>query len=321
MDNKVKVALYGSNGHQIAIYMDDNPYAELVAVCDYGKEKLPDALKDKGSIKEYASLDEMLEDQEIELISLCSAKRSDQAEDTIKCLKHGKHVYAEKPCALTETDLDRIIQTSRSTGKIFHEMASTAFEQPYLQMQKIIREGTIGNVVQVLAQKSYPYHENRPKDEKIDGGLMCQVGVHATRFVEHVTGLKITEIISMETDIENHGHGDLRSASAMMMRLENGGIASIISNYLNPPAFPSWGNETLRVFGTKGFIEAVDGGTRKRLVLNDKDCGEFEITEKLPQFHDMIFMEIRGEYTMPLSLEDEIHPTRMVIRAKEQLTK
>lgn len=43
-------------------------------------------------------------------------------------------------------------------------------------------------MVQVIAEKSYPYHERRPRDEDVDGGLILQCGVHAMRFVEHVAG-------------------------------------------------------------------------------------------------------------------------------------
>ena len=36
-------------------------------------------------------------------------------------------------------------------------------------------------------------------------------------------------------------------------------------NYLNLPVSKLRNNETLRIFGTKGFVESTDGGTRTRL--------------------------------------------------------
>lgn len=317
---KIKIGIYGNNGHQIQGILTNNPKAELIAVAAFEINHLPEELKNGKNIRHYNTLDEMLFDSEAEIISLCSPVRAEQASDALKCLKSGKHVYAEKPCALTENDLDKIIKTASETGKIFHEMAGTAFDQPYLSMGRIVKSGVLGTIIQVLAQKSYPYHNGRPQDEKIDGGLFCQAGVHAARFIEHVAGVKIKEIYAIETNLGNPDkNGGLKMASACMMKLENGGIASFIANYLNPPSFGSWGNEALRIFGDKGFVESVDGGTRTRLVLNEKDMGSIDVSEPSVDYFDMFLDELNGEFKMPFSLEDELHPTRMLIRAKEAI--
>ena len=316
---KIGVGIYGSNGHQIQWLLKNNPRAELAAVAAFDAAALPDDYSNKQNIRHYGTLDEMIHDPNVEIISLCSPVRANQANDAVKCLKNGKHVYAEKPCALSESDLDRIIRTASETGKIFHEMAGTAFEQPYLSMRKLVQSGVLGTVVQVLAQKSYPYHDNRPQDEKIDGGLFCQVGVHAARFIEHVACVRIKDIYAIETDLSNPvENGGLKMAASCMMTLENGGVASFIANYLNPPAFGSWGNEHLRIFGSHGFIESVDGGVHTRLVLNGKDMGEIDVSERSADYFEMFLDELNGG-VMPFSLEDELHPVRMVIRAKEAL--
>jgi predicted dehydrogenase len=313
---RIKTGIYGSNGHQIHRLLENHAKAELVAVCAFSKEHLPGNLQNKQDVKYYETLDEMLKDPEIELVSLCSPVRAEQADDAVKCLRSGKHVYAEKPCALSEQDLDKIIKTAEETGKKFHEMAGTAFEQPYLSARELVKSGTLGTIVQVLAQKSYPYHDRRPQNELIDGGLTCQAGVHAARFIEHVAGIRIKDISAVETNLSNpDANGGLQIAASCMMRLENGGVAVFIANYLNPPTFGSWGNESLRIFGNQGFLEIVDGGKRTRLVLNERDMGEIKVIEPSVDYFDMFIDELNGG-TMPLTLEDELHPTRMVIRAK-----
>ena len=313
---KIGIGIYGNNGHQINGLLTNHPKAELVAAAAFNTASLPEEFRNSENIRNYSTLDEMLRDQDVELISLCSPVRAEQADDAVKCLRSGKHVYAEKPCALSESDLDRIIKTSSETGKIFHEMAGTAFDQPYSAMRRIVKSGVIGTVIQVLAQKSYPYFDSRPQDERIDGGLLCQAGVHAARFIEHVAGVKIENIYGMETNLGNPKQGGLKMASSCMMKLENGGIAIFIANYLNPPTFGSWGNEALRIFGSKGFVESVDGGKRTRLVLNEKDMGPIDVSEPPADYFDMFLNELDGSAKMPFSLEDELHPTRMVIRAK-----
>jgi hypothetical protein len=136
------------------------------------------------------------------------------------------------------------------------------------------------------------------------------------RFVEHVAGVKVAEIAAVETQLGNPGDGDLRMATSLMIRLANGGVASVLCNYLNPPAFGPWGNETLRIFGTEGFVEAVDGGTKTRLVLNEEDRGPLDLSRPNRSYLDLYLASLTGPSLMPMALEDEVHPTRMLIRAK-----
>lgn len=317
MQKKIRVGIYGTNGHQVTHRLVNHPRAILHAAAGIKTESLKDI---EPAPRICESLSSMLADKEVELVSLCSPLRSGQAREAIQCMEAGKHVYAEKPCAMTEKELDLLIETSVRLKVRFHEMAGTAFEQPYRAIRELVAAGTVGTVVQVLAQKSYPYMDSRPQDEDVDGGLLLQVGIHAARFVEHVAGVKIAEIDAVETKLGNPKPGNLRMAGSMNIRLENGGVASVLSNYLNPRAFTSWGNETLRIFGTKGFVEAVDGGTKTRLVLGEKDCGQIEIKEKPLDYFDMYIDSLLGKGKMPLSLEDELHPLRMLIRCRENLS-
>jgi len=314
---RIGVAIFGLNGHQVHRALIGHPRAVLVAGGACRREDLPSEMPDRDTIPCYATLDDLLEDDRIDLVSLCSPRRADQARHAIKCLEKGKHVYAEKPCATTEGDLDAIIETAGRTGRTFHEMAGTAFDQPYFAMRNLVRAGTIGDVVQVFAQKSYPYMDARPQDEAVDGGLICQNGVHALRFVEQVGGKRISLISAIETSYGNPKPGGLMMASAMNMTLEGGGIATAIANYLNSNEFGSWGNEVLRIFGTLGFVEATRGGRSTHLYLAEKDCGPLDATGPGYDWFGGVLDDIEGRSSLPVDLEGELHPTRMAIRAKK----
>ncbi len=310
---KVGVGLYGSNGHQIRpAKFVDHPHASLVAVA--GLRQNPPS----ENVKRYASLDELLADPAVELVSLCSPRRADQARDAIRCLEAGRHVYAEKPSALTEADLNLILAAAKRAGKQFHEMAGTAFTPHYGAMRKLVREGAIGSVVQVFVQKSYRYGQQRAQDEAIDGGMFLQAGVHAARLVEHVTGVRIKTLTGAETRFGSPESGAGKTASTAQLTLENGGLGTIILNYLNPAGTPlPHGNETLRIFGTKGFIESDEGGARTRLVTQGK-------VEPLPRvagidYFDAVVANLAAGVPMPLTLEEELNPLRVLLRAKENL--
>lgn len=312
----VGIGLYGVNGHQIQHLLENQPRACLVAIAGMPRSALLPSQQKNQTIREYATLSELISDIEVELISLCSPRRSEQAKDSMECLKAGKHVYAEKPCATTEKDLDRLMEIASCGPAQFREMGGTMFHQPYLAIRKIIQAGTIGEVIQVFGQKSYPYHDNRPQDEDVDGGLIRQAAIHTVRCIEHVACVRVSEVVAYDTGLGNPRSGGLKMAATLMMRLENGGVAAIVANYLNPAGVRCWANDHLRIFGTRGFVETVDEGTRTRLVVGDQDLGPISMAEPNLDYLEAYLKSLRGEGDMPLSLVEELHATRVVIRAK-----
>lgn len=321
MNEKIKLGLWGSNGHQIHQKVENNNSVEIIAYgafneahTSYIKEKHPNA-------KFCESYQDLLNTQGLELISLCSPKRCEQANDAIAALEKGISVYAEKPCATNEADLDKILSCAKTSSGVFHEMAGTIFDQPYWDMAKKVQEGLIGEVIQVCAQKSYPMHSRRPLNEDIDGGQIMQNGVHAMRFIEHTTNLQANTITATETGLGEHRpESDLKMAAALMGNLENGAVFSANINYLNQPGLGRWGNEVVKVFGSKGYIESIDSGNRVQIVLGDEAPHLLETKDSAPNFLDLVLSHVRGQNNFPFDLETELHPTRMVIKAKNSIS-
>ena len=237
-------------------------------------------------------------------------------------MQAGKHVYAEKPAAFTQAKLDEILAAAKVNNCEFHEMADSIFVEPYWQMKEIVQSGKIGEVVQVYVQKSYPLNINsRPQDENIDGGLVKQAGIHAVRFLEHITGIKVKYVKTASTHLGNitPDHG-LTTASSWIMNLENGGVASACINYLNPKSFPTWGNEAVRIFGTKGMIEITDGGKHTHLYTENEDVGDFrDKNSQCTDFFTLLAKHLLYGEPMPMSSEEELHPLRVVIQAFENV--
>lgn len=323
MDRKLNIGLYGSAGHQIGLkdYENETRIAAVCAVSDAFREALVQA--GKSGFKVYETLEEMLLDEEIDLISLCSPQRSLQEEDAIKCLNAGKHVYAEKPAAFTEDGIEKILDAAKKAGKEFHEMADSIYTEPYWSVRKAVREGKVGEVVQVYVQKSYPLNaDTRPQNEEKDGGLIRQAGIHAIRFLEHITGIWVEDVKVCQTHLGNINPNEgLFTASSWMMTLSNGGVASACINYLNPRGFGKWGNESVRIFGTEGMIEITDGGRHTHLYTKESDEGEIDTSfSDCKDFFLQIVKHLKYGDPLPTTQEDELHPLRVVIRAFDSAT-
>lgn len=311
----LNVGLYGMNGHQIHQALVAHPGARVVATAGLCPDVLPPALQSDATIRHHATLDSLVSDPAVDLVSLCSPRRADQGGDAIKALRAGKHVLAEKPCAVTEAELDLILTAARENGRIFREMADTAFNAPYFAMREIVRSGRLGEIVQVIADKSYPWFRERAQDEALDGGIIAQNAIHALRFVEHVAGTPIAAIQAVETTLGNPVEGGgLRMAASLLLRLKNHGVASLAANYLNPRGTGIWGCEGLKILGTAGFVESREGGRWTRLVIGDIDHGALPILPA-PHWLDDFFALIVYRRPMVLTLEQALSPTRWALRA------
>jgi len=320
MSDKLKVACYGSNGHQIVGRLGDHPRAELVAVAEVAASNLEQHLgADRaGAVRQEADLSALISAADVDLISLCSPRRDEQFGHTLRCLRAGKHVLAEKPAVLTVEDLERLHEIIRSSDAEFRQMGSSGQEHVLSAMRKLVDQGRLGEIVQVYAMKSYPYHDGRPQDVGVDGGLIRQAGIHGVRFMQWATGLHAVRACGVETKLGNRKGGGLVMAASVALELGSGAVGVLTCNYLNPRGTGTWGNEQFRVHGTEGMVEAVDGFTRSRMVIGESAPEPIpDVAERCPDFLDAYVDYLLDGTPMPYSLEEDLYALRTVIRAQD----
>ena len=97
---KLRIAIVGcgriSKNHILSIQSYKDEF-QLVAVCDINKNARQVTSK-AYAVKGYADMAVMLENEELDLISLCSPSGC-HPEQTILAAKHGLNVISEKPMA------------------------------------------------------------------------------------------------------------------------------------------------------------------------------------------------------------------------------
>ncbi len=300
------IAIYGGNGHQINEDMIKEAGGVLTGICEADADKFPGAAV-------YKSAEDMLSDERVSLVSVCAPLRSEQYGIIAACLNARKHVYAEKPSVMTTEELDSLLVLADKTGLIFCEQNFVTMDVPYNKALEIVSSGVLGDIVQVFAQKSYPYGDWRPQDERKDGGLIMQNALYGLRFIEHIAGMKITALSAIETGYGNPRDGGLMMAASIQMRLANGGIGTVVANYLNQPGTGVWGNEELRIFGTKGYLR-TDMQNGSVYVYTD-GVQEYPFERGVRQL-TVLADCIKAGKPYPIPPERLTHPTRLAILAK-----
>ena len=108
MEKKVRIGIIGCGGiangkHMPALKAVDG--CEMVAFCDIIIERAQAAAEKFGveGAKAYADYKELLKDESIDVIHVCTPNRS-HSFITVDALEAGKHVMCEKPMAINSAE-------------------------------------------------------------------------------------------------------------------------------------------------------------------------------------------------------------------------
>lgn len=192
---QVRIGLIGVTGRGgIAKYWH-NPDGKSVVVggADIVPEKLEQFRqtinKEAFITKDYM---ELLTRDDIDAIAIASPDYCHE-EHAVAALQAGKHVFCEKPLAITVEGCDRILQTWKQSGK--HLMVG--FNMRYMNMirtmKEIVDSGVIGEVKAVWVRHfigrggNYYYHDWHGNSRNTTS-LLLQKGSHDIDVIHWITG-------------------------------------------------------------------------------------------------------------------------------------
>ena len=204
------------------------PQAEVVAAYSRNREAM-DAFCKKWSIpKQYAELDDLLADPEIDIIYLATPHIV-HFEHTRKALLAGKHVLCEKPMAMDAQETRVLVELAREKKVFFMEALWTKFFPLHVWLRELLGSGRMGTVYNVMVDFSYhdPYdYSKRFFRRDLGGGAMRGAGIYPLVMATMVFGAMPSEILSMA---DMRSEVDLRSAA--LLRFPCGGTAEIYTGF------------------------------------------------------------------------------------------
>src|SRR3954453_11540606 len=159
-EKSVRVAVVGLGfmGGMHVAGLQSVPGAQLVAVYSRDERKLSGDLSEVGgnlsgagggydfsSLKKYRSLEDLLNDPEIDAVDICLPTNL-HADVTVAALLAGKDVLVEKPMALDLDSSLRMLEASRSTSRILMVAHVLRFFPAYQVLSDFIGSGQYGSV-------------------------------------------------------------------------------------------------------------------------------------------------------------------------------
>ncbi|KAA0965553.1 Gfo/Idh/MocA family oxidoreductase [Sporosarcina sp. ANT_H38] len=269
---KVGVIGVGSISEMHILPYSENKEVELVALCDIHEERLAEKGKLFGVSQLYTNYQELLNNKEIEAVSICTWNNS-HAEIAIAALEAGKHVLVEKPLSMTVEEALAVEVAANKSGKT----AQVGFVRRHADNVKILKafidNDELGEIY--YAKASYLRRLGNPggwfsDQTKSGGGPLIDLGVHVVDIMWYLMGKPRPVSVSGNTyhRLGNRSHienlssykaadydptlNDVEDLTNALIRFENG--ASLFFDV----SFTLQAKDdetTVKVYGDKGGAE------------------------------------------------------------------
>lgn len=254
-DRPVRVAMVGLGWwgrKMVAVLNGAKAHLELV----YAVEPAPgaeDFCADHG-LKLVGNFADALENPDVEAVILATphSLHEQQIEEAVAA---GKHVFCEKPLAMTKAGAEKAVALCREAGLVLGMGHERRFEPPIAGMLAAAADGRLGRILQVEANFSHDkFLGLDPSNWRLDASQapaagMTATGIHLTDLSAKLLGPARDVRVACENLASQIPQGDTLSAH---IRFHGGGTAYVSATLATP--FVS----RFAVFGTKGWIEVRD---------------------------------------------------------------
>jgi UDP-N-acetyl-2-amino-2-deoxyglucuronate dehydrogenase len=195
-------------------------------------------------------------DPDIDAVVL-TTPNSAHAPQAIEAARNGKHVFVEKPMALSVEDGKRMIAVAREANVILAVGHKHRRLARYRKAQELIKEGAIGEVL--LAEASYSsdlgmrltpemwrwYRKESP------GGPLTSLTIHHVDTLSHLVGpvRRVTAFIS-----KTSGKAEADDVVSAAIQFESGALGYLGGSFLTPT------REFLQIHGVNGVVLVDEDG-------------------------------------------------------------
>lgn len=225
---------------------------ELAGAADVFRPSL-ERMTGQYGIRAYDSVDAMLADSSVDAVCICTPSGY-HAEYAIAAAHAGKHVFVEKPMALTRRQCDDVIAAAEQNHVKLSVVSQNRTTATVKYVKNAIDAGRFGKIVCAdVAMKYYRSDEYYKTGAwrgtwKLDGGgaLMNQ-GIHGVDILQYLCGP--VKSVFAHADTMFH-HIEVEDTLSAVLTFENGAIGVMQATTSVFPGYP----RRLEINGTRGSV-------------------------------------------------------------------
>jgi len=183
------------NWRNLNLFYPDLPKPiHLKGAASRSQESADAAVKQGGFSYGTTDYQKLLEDPEIDLIDICTPNDT-HFEIFQKALAAGKHIYIEKPLALTFDQAREMLKLSKSSDRVIQIVFNFRFIPAVMKAKELIDSGFLGDIMNFRAQYHHSSYLNPEKpmswrltQEHSGGGALVDLGAHIIDLMLYLAG-------------------------------------------------------------------------------------------------------------------------------------
>lgn len=250
---------------------------------------------------QVVSADALLEDDSLEAVVVVAPNHLHRKYSEA-ALRAGKHVFCEKPLAMTVADADAVIAAANETERVLVVGHMTRYVPLYVAAAEVISSGRIGPPVTAYVNRMNA-GEGRwwRMNPEIGGGVVFDLLVHDFDLLRWYMGKARSVVARGHT----HAQGAYDQIAAIFAYKDGRTAVAEGGLYLRPPCGV---RSTLRVVCTRGHIELKMPQDDACIHVFEEGCEEVRLSVS-PEHHGAD--ALLGEYSEFLDRIDGAAPERL----------
>lgn len=264
-------------GKHLLKQMQDSEVLRFTAAV--GSRESHRAVADEWGVPFTTDFERVLQDDQIDVVVL-TTPHALHAQQVLKAAEYGKHVFCEKPLALTVADAVECVRACERAGVRLGLGHERRFENAMKELGRLVKRGELGRIVHAEGNFSHDKLANVPTenwrftDTHLAPLPMTGTGVHMTDLMLDLLG-NVTEVFAASPAGDA---GDVSRTLSLHLRFASG-ATGYVNSTLETPFYMR-----LVIFGTAGWAEVrnishPDTGGESSMTVRTADG-----TERLSHF-------------------------------------
>lgn len=222
---------FGRMGMTHYSILNSSPSVDFVSVCDpssFIRKNVEKHLR----VKAYADYDQMLVQTTPDFV-IVATPTGLHAEHALHAIRHGAHIFMEKPLALTGNDGQELLAALDERSVINQVGYVVRFNDIFLAVKQLLSEGSLGDLVSFKAEVRGPTILRDVKKgwratTKQGGGCLHDFASHAIDMTCYLFGAPT----SVRGSVLQHIHSkNVDDAVYSTLLYENGAVGSLLANW------------------------------------------------------------------------------------------
>ncbi len=229
-NGKIGVGLIGCGvmGRSLATQLLTLDDAQLVGVCD-ADPNAANALGSELGVWATTNLDELLSHEAVDAVMIATPNHL-HAEHTVAAAKAGKHVFCEKPMALTLEDCDRMIAACKENKVNLMIGHVLRYFPIHAKVKELVASGELGRLLCLTVHRvgggySGIWDKSWRRSRAQSGGMLFEVHIHELDFLRFVGG-EVGQVIAMGDNF-CHPEQDFPDCLLITVRFQSGALGHL----------------------------------------------------------------------------------------------